>query len=560
MFRRTLSVLVILVLSLAVLVTGCTQPPVATSTPAPTATPTRDVGLGLKVPLTTSGETISILLSQNEGGKDWNTDTFPILQAIEKVTGVKLLLEAYPSDTYGTVVDARLAAKSAIPDMFVADQRKYDLQTLTAVKVIVPLQDLMAANAPNTTAFIASRKDVKDYVTSNGIIYGFPGLVRDSMFDLLLNLYRQDWVDAAGIKFADGTNVPKTFADWELMLTTFKTEGDPMIEGEDLSKIVPLELWAPNKLSAFAAGYDLSPQSKWLSTTADGTVVYDFVGQEAKAKAFVTLMAKWYANGLIDQQFGDSGHGNKGDADVAGNLAGADVEWSGYAMYWNKNFPSAVSGKNQNWMIAKCPTSEVNANPGYEQYPLCNYERWLVTTSAKNPALVVKWLDYVFATEEGKTLMNYGIKGTDYTVNADGVNVFTDTVLKAEGGGEAYLSKIGISRFPRQGLYAAMSQLIGASPLQGGSTPEIGDAMKAYLATARTFFPDVVATKDEGDQLGSLMTTIDDYTNGMFLQFVIGKKNLTTDWDAFVASLKADYQVEKIITIKQAQYNRFVGK
>ena len=77
MFRRTLSVLVILVLSLAVFVTGCTQPPAATSTPAPTDTPTRDVGLGLKVPLTTSGETISILLSQNEGGKDWNTDTFP---------------------------------------------------------------------------------------------------------------------------------------------------------------------------------------------------------------------------------------------------------------------------------------------------------------------------------------------------------------------------------------------------------------------------------------------------------------------------------------------------
>jgi putative aldouronate transport system substrate-binding protein len=565
MSRRMLSILGILVLAIAVLATSCAAPS-ATAAPTATKPAQTDAGNGLMVPIAWSGETIKVLLPQNEGGKDWNTDTFPVLQALEKATGVKLELESYPSDSYGTVVDARLAAKSALPDMFVADQRKYDLRTLAAVKVIVPLTDLITANAPNFTKVLAARTDVKSYVTSAGVIYGWPGLVRDKMFDLLLNMYRQDWVDAGianfGLKFSDGSNEPKTIDDWTKMLQLFKDQGDPTVTTEDKSKVVGLEMWHHNKVSGFAAGYGLSPQSSWLSIV-DGKVVFDFVGQEAAAKAFTQQFADWYAAGLIDQDYGEDSdaHSARSDADIASNLGGADVEWSGYAAYWNKTYKAANGTDMQKWMIAKCPTTSFVANPGYEQYPLCNYERWLVTTEAKDPAMIVKWLDYVFATEAGQTLMNFGIKDTDYSVNADGAKVFTDNVIKNTLGGETYLATIGISRFPRMGLYAAMSQLIGASPLQaGGPDPKIAANMEAYLATARVFFPDTVPTKDESDQLGNKLSVINDYAYNQLILFIIGKKSIATDWDAFVTSLKTDYNLDTILSIKQAQYDRFVGK
>ena len=55
---------------------------------------------------------------------------------------------------------------------------------------------------------------------------------------------------------------------------------------------------------------------------------------------------------------------------------------------------------------------------------------------------MIKFMDYFF-TEEGDALMNWGIEGDTYTVNADGTRQFTDKVLKSELTPIGYLRSIG---------------------------------------------------------------------------------------------------------------------
>ncbi len=580
MYRKTLSILAVLVLALAVLATGC-QSATPTATVAPTSAAKTDAGNGLMVPLADTLTTITALISNNEGGKDWSKDDFPILDAVQKITNVKLAMESYSSTAYGQILSARLSAKYNLPDMFVCDQRSYDFSSLQSSGTIQALNTLIAADAPNLVAMMAKDASLKNALTTNSIIYAFPGQLRDQQFDVLLNMYRQDWVDALiaanDLKFSDSGSAPKTIDDWTAMLTAFKTYGDvaggPTAYNKangNVDKIIPFELWHMNKLNGIAVSYGLSEQSDWFSTV-NGAVVYDWTDQQDNMKAFLKQMNSWYKSGLLDPQYGLN---LDIESYVYDNRAGVDCEWTGYASYWNTNTPNAMGVAKgytnekvptdsthdtytQHWSLAqaaianKADGTPYVAAPGYEGYPLLNYVRWVVSGTAKDPALVVKYLDFLFGTKQGQTLMNYGIQGTDYTL-VDGKPVFTDTVLKATGGAFAYLAAEGSSRLPMVQLYDQNAQLSGWNGATGRMATFLTQ-LQTNLKAFRVFFPSIPYTSDQVAQIGTKASDINTLVSTYLVGFIRGTYNVDTDYASLVSQIKAA-GIDTVKNVKTTQY------
>lgn len=71
-------------------------------------------------------------------------------------------------------------------------------------------------------------------------------------------------------------------------------------------------------------------------------------------------------------------------------------------------------------------------------------------------------------------------------------------------------------------------------------------------------FPNVIATQEESDLISTKMTDIQTYQQEMFYKFILGDESLD-NYDAFVEQLKS-MGIDEVVAVKQAQYDRFIGK
>ena len=495
-----------------------------------------------------NGKVLKILVSQVEvDDKDFNNGVqdFPVLQQFEALTGVKLQIET--SNDYGGMLLPRLAAKSNLPDIFVMGGN-FDIVKLASDKVIIPIETLIAANAPETVALWKQVPDIKkDTTATDGHVYGYPGRVSpfDNRFNILGMGYRGDWAAKLGI--AD----PKTIDDWEAMLTAFKTK-DP--NGNGKADELPIGLGGDNNLNSFGEAWGLSPWNDWWSTTKDGKVNFDWysAGSKDKAKDFVTRMNKWYKAGIIDTEF-PTDHGDAIDAKTLSNQVGARLAWTAAFDDWNNQMKKDYPGTA--WTVAY-PAKGPQGDVGSEQYGPVNNERWMVTTAAKDPALAIKFLNFVFATKEGTDLMNWGVQGVSYTVDkASGAKKYTKVALQSPYGDPGtYLASLGSSRWPKVfPLDAFTAQMTQVTP---GYLARLADFDKQGMFRRGFYFGSLPALPAESDKLATKMNDINTYVKEMFLKFIIGKEPIA-NYDAFVAQLKK-LGIEDVIAIKQTQYSRYI--
>jgi putative aldouronate transport system substrate-binding protein len=500
-----------------------------------------------------NGETLRILTANVEvDDKDYNSyaknpSDFPVLQKIEELTGLKLQIEAVNSNDYGSVLLPRIAAKTNLPDVFVQGGG-FDIVKYATDGVIISIGDVIQKNAPETIALWKKYPDIQhDTTAPDGNVYGYPGRIglADNKFNILAMGYRSDWATKLGIKD------PDTIGDWYAMLKAFLTK-DP--NGNGKADEVPYQS-GDNGLYCFANAYGMSPWNDWWSVTKAGKVLYDWSAAEsqAKAKAWLTEMNKWFKEKLVDQEYLVD-HGDKMDAMTLTNLGGARLAWSAAFDDWNSQMKKDYPGTK--WIVAYPPKGP-SGDRGSEQYGIVNNERWMVTTAAKNPVLAVKWMNFMFATPQGTDLMNWGVEGLSYTVKG-GKKAFTDAALNSRygaGGAGTFVTSLGASRWPHQLPEEALAAMFTTL------TPE-------YLARLATvdkngwfrrgfYFGSIPATPAESSALNVLLSDVRTTTSEWFQKFIVGQEPLS-NYDKFVAQLKK-LGIDEITAIKQKQYTRFIG-
>ena len=183
------------------------------------------------------------------------------------------------------------------------------------------------------------------------------------------------------------------------------------------------------------------------------------------------------------------------------------------------------------------------------EQPTENYH-YAITKDCENPKLLMQWLDYMFASEEGKILMgNFGLKGLSYEM-VNGKPQFTDYILKSEFGSGIAQASLGVNgSFPR----ILMREMIEQRFLQyDGEVAQSNIATQYYVPS----FPRVLASKEESDRFTGIMADITTYKDEMLIKFIQGIEPLDK-FDDYVISIQG-LGIEDAIKIKQDQYDRYM--
>lgn len=179
-----------------------------------------------------------------------------------------------------------------------------------------------------------------------------------------------------------------------------------------------------------------------------------------------------------------------------------------------------------------------------------------VFTSCDYPELICKLYNYLY-TDEGSILTSYGIKGLSFNY-VDGEPTLTDLVTNNPDG------------IPTE---AALSYWTGADLMGGYLDPTRTyynyadyqmEALEifptSYTGSSKTL-PAVTLTTDENESISSLVSDMNTYINETVNQFVFGQREVTDEnWQDFVDTMYGRCQLQTILDVYQAAYDRYMAK
>ncbi len=400
--------------------------------------------------------------------------------------------------------------------------------------IILDLTDLIKEHAPNYYKAINDNPDYKKQVTTDtGKLYGFAALNTGQYRTFGGMLIRQDWLDDLGLE------QPETIEEWEVTLRAFK---------EQKGATAPLTL-SNNATSGF----------HFNNAFNVGLGMYVWENEikipqlEPQYKEYLTLMNKWYKEGLFDNEY-ETNNNTVIDAKMTNGSSGATY-----------GFIGGTIGRYVNAMKDKDPNYKLSAT----QFPVMNKgdEAWFlecqreannpfvaISTNCKDPVAAVKWLDYLY-TEEGMVLKNFGVEGV--TFNKDGEKfVYTDEILNNPNGysiPEAMVRNFRANA-PAPGFNQHEDYLMQYYQLE-----EQRDALVRWSKftpnAAKTIVPPITPTIEESEEIISIGTNINTYISEMVVKFINGSEPLS-NYDKFVETLK-DIGVDRYLELNQTALDRY---
>jgi putative aldouronate transport system substrate-binding protein len=459
-------------------------------------------------------------------------DNLPSWQKIEENTGVKIEWEAI-SD-YDTAMQPRVAAGQELPDIMLIPPSwgNSGVYKMALDGTIIPIDDLLAQYAPNITKILEENPALKGLITApDGHIYTIcdaPMFVNDLVVQNALFI-REDWLKALGLE------TPETIEDWYAVLTAFK-DYDATGYG------IPAVPFGGNgslysKLNVFTCAYGLPASTGYWWYDEDGNVFLTYATEAFRE--YLTEMNKWYTEGLVDVEMRDE---SNFQSLVATDVVGAFSTLSERVKQYDGLLSTA--GATGNHILTAPPASGdklLTKRPG-------TWNHYGITKYCEDPELAIRWIDYVWGSDEGVTINEWGIEGLSFAYDEAGQKYYTDYVLNNPDGLDPYnaLRSLGSSdtilvRTPAE-VYAALN------------TDYVIEYGEALLDQRVEPFPQVMATEEEQEILDRIQPDFQTYCDESVEKFITGITPMS-EFDAFVEKLN-EIGLQELLAVKQAQFDR----
>jgi putative aldouronate transport system substrate-binding protein len=395
--------------------------------------------------------------------------------------------------------------------------------------VILNLRDLVKKYAPNYYEHINSSPDIlRLSVTDEGNIPAFfmSGIEAQPAWAGIT--VRQDWLDDLGLE------KPETYDEWEVMLRAFKDE-----KGASAPLMLFFNGFLP--FDTLNGGFGVGQ-----GFYREGSRV-KFGPLEPGYKEYVTLMNKWYNEGLIFNDFATNYEW----------IPSATFTATGKAGVWNDVyvlFPvSKMQSDDPNHRAAAIPSPVKNKGDknNFRQFNnKVQIQATVITDNCKDPITAVRWLDYAYSPD-GIMLSNYGIEGKTYRLNEQGNPEFTELIYRNPDGLTFTQALRKFVRHPMGGFgYRWERELVG----QPEDVLEAGDIW-GRNNDGSAVMPPVTLTNEEGAEFSSIMADIETYINEKVVQFILGREPLSK-FDDFVKQIRA-MNIERALKLQQDALDRF---
>lgn len=496
-----------------------------------------DLG-GLSLPLCDPGSVTLSYMGNDTwcAGVSYNDGT-AVQQEIEKRTGVQIEWNTYSSDVE-TVLQTRLASMEGLPDMVEIPpfDSNVGVDTYSGNGVLIPLNDLIKQHAPNIQALFEKYPALEAMCTSSdGNIYalaGWWGDINDYVPDYLY--IRQDWLDHLGLA------MPQTPDELYDVLVAFR-EQDANGNGDPNDEIPLATKNGIKQLYYLMTGFGYDTNSLWY-TDDSGQVHYAAVEQQYKD--MLEFLNKCYAQGLISDDLDGTLLTQNITEDKVGivchdpadNMASSDD----LAMTSNPDcdyefMPVIQTDKNGDAQMTKRGVT---------------WHYYGITSACENPEVAIKWIDYVYASEDGMMLYNYGIEGLSYEYDANGEIQFTELITNNETYTSAFSALRSIGAWPTYFINDS-----GEAFMKIFEGTKVEEACQEAYGNMKDPFPEMLGTAEESEVYTSIWPDLSTYLDEMFTAFVIGTESLD-NFDRYVETANS-MGMQDIIKIKGEQYKRY---
>lgn len=509
-------------------------------------------GLGaptMGLPLTDGGEEFTLWLSVpgNVGTLFSNgMADHPVFQKAEEFTGVHINFLEQSAETNSEKFNLMLVSGD-YPDLVNGMDFTGGNDLAVESDFAVNIADDIADMAPNYQALISSDPSIiKTISTDEGNIVGFYTFNSEKQGTTEGAWIRGDWLEDLGLEN------PKTYEQWENVLTAFKNE-----KGAEEPLMMPSDMVPSGNF--LASGFGITAAFQAMMGAAypyyveDGEVKYGPV--EEGYKEYVTLINDWMNKGLISKTFIQDNANPMGDVystNVATGRTG--IFFNGVGMIGM--FQSNLSDADPNGKLVACYDARQNEDDvlhNANEDSIVGKMGITITTACENYELAMKWCDFWY-TQDGVLLANYGIEGESFEFDEDGMPYITELVTN---------NPDGLSLMDTQFMYTTDSVCRINDITKSRSTyTEAGQAARDVWDynrdDANTYPSSAALTADEADEHSAIYSDINTYLQENIAQFITGAKSMD-QWDAFVEELY-NMGIEDCIALKQDAYDRYLAR
>ena len=478
--------------------------------------------------------TLSINMTPNDGAEipKWAEGHY-FWDVIQEKTGVNLEFIGSTSAALETSEAFSLLLTSGeYPDIMQANWITFKGGPATAINdhYIIPLNDYKQY-FPALATLLEENADYNKMVSmDDGTWFCFPHLKRDESQIGTGFAVRQDFLDQIG------EDVPQTIEEWYNVLSRFKNE---------LNLSAPLTFESRWLFLEYATAGLSSPWGVCYPFFLDGDTV-KFGPLEEGYKEFVTEMAQWYAEGLIDKDLAAVDKST-----VQSKFASGE---SGIALQQIRQIQNCIVANegDANYKVTGLNSPVMNEG---DEPQMSHYTNTFdggyatsISTQCENIGAAARFLDYAY-TEEGALFETYGEEGFSWDY-VDGVPTFKEIITNNAETPDAQAARYFVSNYQNWSIRVidAMSHL----------QPETLEIQKTFFAHMEDYaYPTVTYTDEEVDTIAE-WNDIDTTCRERILNFILGNED-QSNWDSFISEIEG-MGIQDVLAVRQAAYDRYKAR
>jgi putative aldouronate transport system substrate-binding protein len=473
-----------------------------------------------------------------------NYSEISMYKELEKITATKVQF-LHPAGLSGPEISQNfnlMIASGNLPDVIETSWKSVLKGPDAAIEdgIIIRLNELIDLYAPNFKKFLKENPAVdKQIRTDTGTIYAFP-FIRGHEFLMTFHgpTFRSDWLKKLNLP------VPTTIDEWEIVLRAFRDK-DPNGNGKKdeipfyLNYRLVINPLYVNLVGAWGIGgafYHVNNKVKF------GPI-------EPQFKDMLIKLNQWYKEGLIDRDFATMDQ-KIIDAKVTNHLLGSLFMNTGGGI--GKYAGLMANDPTFSLVGAPNPTMKKGEVPALSQvdFAFNGNNMAAITTKAKNPEQIVKWLDYAYG-EQGHMLFNFGVEGLAHTM-VNGYPKYTDLIMNNP-------NKLTIN----QAMSAHFRSAFGGPFVQDkryfeqfAALPEQRDAVEQWSKAKNELrIPPTTLTAKESELFSKIMADVNTYTEEMMVKFIIGAEPID-NFDKYVKTIKA-FGIDTAIGFQERALERY---
>ncbi|MDD6883605.1 MAG: hypothetical protein PUD50_07850 [Eubacteriales bacterium] len=508
------------------------------------------------MPVVNEPAELNIFLFTSTAVGDMNTNDFTAWY--EEQTGVHINWEVYTDKETAKTKANALIASGDLPDVFVG----VNFSALEAVMYgnegyFIDLKPWFEEYGYYINQMFEEQPSILSDITDNeGHIWGFPNYAACYHCET----QQRGWIYTPWLeqyKEATGKGKPATTEEFYEMLKFFK-ENDMNGDGDTTDEIPfagAVDGWGTELPGMFMSAFEYFDQDESYVEYVDGTV--RFVADSDGWKEGLRYVNKLYTEGLIAPE---SVTQSPSQLLQMGENPGKVVLGSAFASNANGTIFSLgdEDGRYLNWE----PIEPLEGPTGLKQVPetkqVANMAAF-VTSSCKNPELVVRWFDWCYSREGNLSVGANGIPGVNWVVPEEGQMGYGGvpaTFMVTEETRERRNNNDGTYRWQWPVRYQPLEVTFSEIRVPNAD----GYDNETFLYNAANFLhqwmvphdlPVLFYTSEQTEEIAELTANLKDYIGSWTVEFITGLKDIDADWDTYVAGLEKN-QVDQYVSIMQA--------